>query len=675
MLCRAYAAAGIVLVAALGMLAYFQRSVPAAAAPRSIAVVYFENLTDPADSEQLGRMMVTLLTSELAQAPDLAVTSSQRIYDIAHQLGGDKRVTIDRSVATAIAERAGVAAMLMGQIGQIGDRLLATAELIEVSSGRLLASQRAEGDSMDDIFTMAATLGRDLKLGLRGPGVAAKSAGGAGQMTDSVAALQAYLRGDMLLRRVELASAADQFREATRIDPEFAMAHYRLSLTSAWSRNQAEGLAAAATAVKLVASAPLEHRDMILASQLYLAGRFAEALPILVELVEAQPENAEALYLLSEVYVRSTRHSNLEQAARLLERILVFAPRFGMVYRELPILYVRLGQYDEARRVLGLAETEQPEAVQEVRALLLAVAGDPSEALRSSPPNASPLSQWYRVGYAMLASQWELALELASEDVGVGWPRALLTRSRGHVLALRGDFEGAANAYRAMARDDVVAPDGYIAALPLTRHHVLAELLALRGELDDAGAAVQQALAVQPEALRSLYLAGSYAARGGHSEAAAGYRDQLAEVIASSLTSSGWVYLDSLEAELALAGGNTAEARRLLENIVSSGHMSDGTTSYFSAVGPVVVDRLVQVYLALDQEQDAAEALQEMISGYPRSEYPVRYVRALYRLGVLAIERGQDAEGRQYLEQFLDHWGKADWQLPQVTDARARLGR
>ena len=103
--------------------------------------------------------------------------------------------------------------------------------------------------------------------------------------------------------------------------------------------------------------------------------------------------------------------------------------------------------------------------------------------------------------------------------------------------------------------------------------------------------------------------------------------------------------------------------------------MSDGTTSYFSAVGPVVVDRLVQVYLALDQEQDAAEALQEMISGYPRSEYPVRYVRALYRLGVLAIERGQDAEGRQYLEQFLDHWGKADWQLPQVTDARARLGR
>jgi hypothetical protein len=51
----------------------------------------------------------------------------------------------------------------------------------------------------------------------------------------------------------------------------------------------------------------------------------------------------------------------------------------------------------------------------------------------------------------------------------------------------------------------------------------------------------------------------------------------------------------------------------------------------------------------------------------------VRRLRALYTLGKLKLELGDHARGRELLEKFLEHWGKADWELPEVRDARARL--
>jgi len=62
-------------------------------------------------------------------------------------------------------------------------------------------------------------------------------------------------------------------------------------------------------------------------------------------------------------------------------------------------------------------------------------------------------------------------------------------------------------------------------------------------------------------------------------------------------------------------------------------------------------------------------------SGLERVHHPVFYVRALYTLGVLYAERGDQTKSRQYLERFLDHWGNADWDLSEVRDARARLSR
>jgi hypothetical protein len=68
----------------------------------------------------------------------------------------------------------------------------------------------------------------------------------------------------------------------------------------------------------------------------------------------------------------------------------------------------------------------------------------------------------------------------------------------------------------------------------------------------------------------------------------------------------------------------------------------------------------------------AAEALEALVSRRHEA-FGIGWIRALYTLGRLKLELGDRARGRELLEQFLEHWGKADWDLPEVRDARALL--
>ena len=79
----------------------------AIAEENSLAVVYFENLADPEDSQRHAQMVKELLTTDLSQAQALRVISSQRLYDIAKQKRRGEGKVIDRSNATAVAREAG----------------------------------------------------------------------------------------------------------------------------------------------------------------------------------------------------------------------------------------------------------------------------------------------------------------------------------------------------------------------------------------------------------------------------------------------------------------------------------------------------------------------------------------------------------------------------------------
>ena len=84
----------------------------------SVAVMYFENIPDPEDKDHTGEMLVNLLITSLSQARGLDVISRERLYDIQKDLGHGEAKSITPSLATQIAQRAGVKTMLLGSVLQ-----------------------------------------------------------------------------------------------------------------------------------------------------------------------------------------------------------------------------------------------------------------------------------------------------------------------------------------------------------------------------------------------------------------------------------------------------------------------------------------------------------------------------------------------------------------------------
>jgi TolB-like protein len=110
-----------------------------------LAIMYFDNLADPADSQKLGEIATNLLITDLSESRYVQVVSSQRLYDILKMLGREGEKKIDPGVASQIAERAQAKWMLQGSILRTDPGIVMTAQLTEVSSGTSVATQRIDG--------------------------------------------------------------------------------------------------------------------------------------------------------------------------------------------------------------------------------------------------------------------------------------------------------------------------------------------------------------------------------------------------------------------------------------------------------------------------------------------------------------------------------------------------
>ncbi|MBI3363851.1 MAG: protein kinase [Ignavibacteriae bacterium] len=130
----------------------------AASEKNSLAVLYFENIPDPEDKDHTGEMLTNLLTTSLFQVKDIEVISRERLYDIQKELGQSDTKAISPSMATKVAQRAGVSMMLLGSILQKQPTLAVTYRLIEVGSGKIISTQRLSGIPADKIFSLVDTL-------------------------------------------------------------------------------------------------------------------------------------------------------------------------------------------------------------------------------------------------------------------------------------------------------------------------------------------------------------------------------------------------------------------------------------------------------------------------------------------------------------------------------------
>ena len=193
----------------------------------SLAVMYFENRTQV---EDLDKILVDMLTTNLSRIDGVEVVSSQRLFDILRQIGKQDIETIDKTTATQVATQAGVKAMLTGSIIQVGDRVRITSNLADVQTGAIFGSEQVEGGRIDeDIFAMVDDLTEQIGYTLGILSEEDRELKIVDVTTDSLEAYKHYQEGMDHIMRWQVGPAAEAFRKAIDVDPTFAMAYVRLA--------------------------------------------------------------------------------------------------------------------------------------------------------------------------------------------------------------------------------------------------------------------------------------------------------------------------------------------------------------------------------------------------------------------------------------------------------------
>ncbi|MEW5875530.1 MAG: protein kinase [Candidatus Zixiibacteriota bacterium] len=650
----------------------------ATASENSLAVMYFDNLVDSGDKDKTAQMITSLLITGLSESQYLQVVSRQRLYDLLTQLGKGEAVSIDRTTASDVARRANVRWMVTGEIMQIAPRIVLTAEVSEVQSGKLVTTQKIAGQPGEDIFTTAERLGSAIRgnLTLPAPVQAQGTSPASLATTHSPEAYRHYLEGLDLGWKFYAREARESLMKALSYDSTFAMAYYQLALLPDPQNaiDQKDREAWIASAVRFAGNASWKEQRYIQAASHTFRNQLAEAVGVYSEVLERYPNDIEALWgagLFSRELGRN------EKAVEYFERIVAADPQFADAYNQLAYTYQRLGNSDRSIR-----------AINQYIALNL--------------NDANPYdSRGDLYGYEGMIPE---AIESFRKSLQMN-PAFGTDEKLGYMFIHARDYARAESTFQAMAKStDRVTRSKGRACMPLTLAH--------QGRFIEALRVVEDAISADRlEGYEGFWLFAKLAQSVSYLLAAGDQRGAIAAsedagAVYRKLFPTDVVGARDLEASARAAGGDTASALSIYERIRHAIRTSPDSNSYFVSLAAarahtarltgdiptaaaefeyIPLDRrdshltyaLGKVYLDLGRLENAVQTLERGIKRLDEETAFLSFfaVRCHYLLGRAYEESGWTDKAATKYREFLEIWKNADPGIPEVEDAKARLAR
>ena len=187
----------------------------AKAPDRSIAVLFFENLSGLKEDEYFRDGITEDIITELSKIRGLNIFSRATV--LAYR---DKPVT-----PAQIAQQTRASCVLTGSLRRAGSRLRINAQLIDTSTDFPLWSERYDRE-MQDVFEVQDEIARKIAAALRITLSPQEQAELAAKPTDNLQAYDLYLRGKSYARRwtrQDLEFARQMFENAVTLDPSFGV--------------------------------------------------------------------------------------------------------------------------------------------------------------------------------------------------------------------------------------------------------------------------------------------------------------------------------------------------------------------------------------------------------------------------------------------------------------------
>src|ERR1700735_2687247 len=362
-------------------------------ASKSVAVLYFENLSGAKEDEYLRDVITEDVITELSKIRGLNIFSRPTVLAFR-----DQTVTPQQ-----VGQKLGAAYVLTGTLRRSGARLRINAQLVDARTDFPLWSERFDRE-MKDVFEVQDEMARKIAEALRVTLSPEELEALATKPTENLQAYDLYLRGKRYARRQtrqDLEFALQMFENAVTIDPSFALAYAACANACAmfycnYSRDpiwverarNASGKAVAlrwdlpevqvsqawvlyATdlhdeAVRMVQKAIERRHDCegahyLLCRALFAAGRYQEVADIMDTAIEASGEDynvyVPVMNALNALGKPGANRNVLTRCIAALENHLKQVPEDARARILLGSNYAEIGRVDDAMRETNLAIT------------------------------------------------------------------------------------------------------------------------------------------------------------------------------------------------------------------------------------------------------------------------------------------------------------------------------
>jgi tetratricopeptide (TPR) repeat protein len=619
------AAATAILVAGIAAFVYSSR--PRAFSERDwVVIADFANSTG---NTMFDDTLKEALDVELRQSPFLSVIADQRVQGMLRLMGRAPGEKLTPDVARDLCQRVGSKAMIAGSISQLGRSYVISLDATNCRTGDTIDKRQVQAPSQEEVLKSLASVAGQLRRGL-GESLASIEKYDApiqNATTKSLDALKSYSLGLVTRRRQGDAPSLPFFRTAIEQDPDFALAHARLSTVL-------NNLGEVQPSIDEIRKA-YDLKDRVSEPErLYIIARYgttvenslAKTIDTYQVWIQTYPNDYVPHTNLGNAYLQ---RSEYEKAIDELQTAIRLAPDEPLSYTNLANSYIGLGKLEEARKTLDTAIAH----------------GMDSTAFRTQLYVISCLKK----DDADMARQLEAArrfpdsFRTLTAQAGVALYRGQLARAR----ELTAQYES-----------ESIAKAGLMASAA----NLWAEVAQVSAEVGDNAAArtgIQKSLALDRSTNTLIAGAGTLALAGD----AAGARKMLDD------------------ARRALPAGASPQLEHIFRTIDATIRIRGGDRSAIDAIPPPqgsndIFGRFVIGWanLVAGNADVAATRFKEIIdlrrpsTSTSSAIAPLFYGRALAKLG-------RQEEARKAYEQFFDTWKTADVNLPILIAAKEEYSK
>lgn len=647
-----------------------------------IAVMYFDNFTNDAGLEWLGRGLTEMLTADLAQLRTVDVVSKQRLFDTLQILGKGSTQSIDRSTASTVARKVGASVVLSGSVLKINNKLRLNITLEEIDTGKIIFSDIVEGNSVDEVFTLVDAITAKISRHYNPTSTEGETPALGKVTTNSIEAFRLYTRGLERCWLTNFDEGLDDLERAVEIDGQFALAYLQIG-NAKFVRNDTSGAGVAfKKALDYIDRAAYREQMLIRGVNAYYKayddGDYSPALSVF-EQMEANYPGDKEIYLWKGLCL--WRNGEYKKAITSYNRILELAPDFNVMYVSLAQAYADDEDYMAASAMMRKSIALHP----------------------GQPDGRNLLGNIYvRMGkYDDALKEYEAMLEIKKEYRGY---RAYL--DLGQVYLLKGDLEKGKetlNQYIELSNDTAGTAWAHLAFYRMSIS--TGKSKEAEKHLEKALAAAQKSKNISVETQVRCYESDFYLFLGRNADAIKAAKEGLAiagfeiggreacqqlaiAFLEKGDTNKALSTIDEYIKKLPPIGQkNAADLRRVIDGIIAH-RAGDYLHSEQLLISPLKYNIHMYWRTAIAQFQSkkydqALEQFKKLIGrdgfdperrgvywSYQNPEYTI--VLAHYYLGRIAEAQNKKEEAKSYYQKFLSSWQEADFPRPEIADAKSR---